>query len=472
MSDSSDCELPSGMARSAFEELCRPLKQARSTLSKARSKGLRTVAKNAQKVKAAKAKVKEFCREWLRERDRRQEIVVAMEAGNQGLNEKLDRVLSLLTPRGAAASTAAASTAAASTAAASTAAASTAAASQICAICQEDVSDGGFELSCCKQRLHKGCLIPYSCSDSAAACPFCRRAWSAPLKQKISEMCDEAWRRSVISCRDPILLDPDGGDYHTRLSGRAELRDGRLVVDDRSYGLCDLSFENDAIHSFVRRFLGGRWPRLHGTVLRITANTGERLALRFCRFENRFWAEPVVVLEYDLEELEDETVVVPLSSVTSAVAVNPWRAEDAPVLGGHGLGLNKLWITLLRGAAPLPITVRLLEVGDDDDLVEPVLRFADPFSYERRSVRVSAIQFFVGPITLARPSTEAYDRLTLLAAEHVVKLTVYRGSSRDLVDYVVRVIGFQGDRVHAVCQSPYCGYLALEARDVLLARPP
>ena len=52
--------MPLGMARSAFDEACKPLKQARSTLSKARAKGLGTVAKNAQRVRNAKATVKEL----------------------------------------------------------------------------------------------------------------------------------------------------------------------------------------------------------------------------------------------------------------------------------------------------------------------------------------------------------------------------------------------------------------------------
>ena len=478
MSDSSDCEMPLGMARSAFDEACKPLKQARSTLSKARAKGLRTVAKNAQRVRNAKAKVKEFCHDWQRERDERRDVMRAVADGNLALHAKLDRVLAALSPPLPAASSPAVQPPAPRDAAAvgerppPARSAAPAATAFTCAICQDAVlaADGGFELRCCRQWLHEDCLIPYSMSD--AACPFCRRPWEGLLKRQIAELCHDTWRRTVQQrCTgEPIHLDPQGA-FHARLCcGRqADLDDGHLVLDGTHYSLDALSFENDAIHGFVRKFLGGRWPKPGHTVLRVAAASGERQALRFRRFQNRFWAEPVVELDYDMAELDDESVVLPLGSITSAVAVNPWRADSERRFFGHDLGdaAGKLWVLQLRGGSPS--VVRFVDV--EDDLVELVLRFVDPYSEQRSAATASSIQLFAGPITLTPPASSAYSyRCSPLAAERVVKLTVFSRTATT-TEYRVRILGFQGDRIHGACESPFHGHLAVDAGSVVLVRP-
>jgi len=239
---------------------------------------------------------------------------------------------------------------------------------------------------------------------------------------------------------EPIHLDPQGA-FHARLCcGRqADLDDGHLVLDGTHYSLDALSFENDAIHGFVRKFLGGRWPKPGHTVLRVAATSGERQALRFRRFQNRFWAEPVVELDYDMAELDDESVVLPLGSITSAVAVNPWRADSERRFFGHDLGdaAGKLWVLQLRGGSPS--VVRFVDV--EDDLVELVLRFVDPYSEQRSAATASSIQLFAGPITLTPPASSAYSyRCSPLAAERVVKLS----RTATTTEHRVRILGFQG----------------------------
>ena len=395
MSDSSDCEMPPDMDSGTFQEACKPWKRARATLARARTMGLGTVPRNLLKVRAAKAQVKELCREWQ-------------------------------------------------------------AAGAVCAICQERVADG-FLLSCCGQRLHERCLISYA-MPNRDTCLLCRRPWDVPLGQRILELCHESWRRTAPrSLREPIHLDDLRSSFHRRLPSleAAELDDRHLELDGVGrYPLNALSFADDAIHCFVRRFLGGRWPERGRTVLRITARGGERQALRFRGFENRFWAEPVMLLEYGLEELAYEIVTLPLASITSAVAVNPWRA-DAELVA------DKLWVVLAQGQAPT--VARCL--GMQDDLVEPLVCFADPFSDERRVSPTSSILHMDGPVELTKPETRAYAQLGPMPVQRVCRLVL---RMLDPTARYVRILGFHGDLIYGDCQSPFQGYVVLDAKDVLI----
>jgi hypothetical protein len=426
------------MAQSAFDELRKPLRQAKSTLSRAQSKGLRTIAKNAKKVKDAKTKVKERCQEWRREQ--LQKIVQPGEAGSQGRREQQDRPLSLPGPSLPSASEQPVS-------------------AYVCATCQEGVT-GGFEMSCCEQRLHERCLVAYAYSDSSSpfcrrACPCCRRAWPKPLQKKVKELCQDLWQRTVTPSSDMIVLFPNS-KYHTRMFGRVRLQDGRLDVHGWLLALHQVSFKNDAIHSFVRQFLGGRWPQMRHTMLRIVATSGEQQALRFKRFENRFWAEPVVVLEYATAELQGQTVVLPLSSVASAVDVNPWRAED--IVRAQQFNSDTHWILQLDIGSPSVVT----NLDFEDDLVQPWLRVRDSFwRCLHSSFAANALKFLVGPVELTRPGLAIYDNLGLLEANRVVKLTDRNRTGS------YRILGFQGEIIHAASEGPSPGYEMMFAGDVL-----
>jgi len=402
------------MTRAAFRCASRQLLRARGALSKARSDAARAVARNVRKVRAAKTKAQTIWRA-LSDTRRRAEPP------------------STTPPREPA---------------------------NACAVCLETATEG-IELVCCRQRMHESCLVAHSFTAHAASCPFCRRAWDWPARERAWELRQQTWRRNVTPQGTPIHLAPFG-DFHTRLRHETAVLDmGCMLLDGTPYDLDALSYEQDAIHSFVKKFFGGRWPMPGRTVLRIQAASGEKQAMLFSRFVNRFWDEPVLILEYGLRELEDETVALPLSAVTSAVIVNPWRGDVANVLNGSDPAADSFWILGVRGEPTS--AVRVVDV--QDDLVEPTLQIANVGSDEVRDVRLGRVRVLFGPVTATKPQSAEYDRLgPLVAMGSAVQITT-RTRER-----VVRILAFEGDRFHC-CELPFGDCLAIHARDVLFVTP-